>query len=72
MVNQIQLLILLVLTKSSLPDRIVEFLTDNLFAAFSFDFLSSQDFSILNKPIEWMNEGQSNEHLSNIGLEYFH
>ena len=72
MANQIQLLLLLVLAKSSFPDRIIQFLTDNEFASFSLNILFKDLLPINNYSPEVFEGKQKDHNLSVIGVESSH
>lgn len=69
MVNQVQLLLLLVLTKTSMPGKVLNFLTSNLFAAFNFGFLNVKKWPLLKDAYRWLFQDQSNVHLREVGVE---
>jgi len=69
MANQLQLLLLLVLTNSSMPSKIVEFLTANRFASFSLDFLSLDKLPGLTLVKGSFIKKQDDSNLSEIGIE---
>lgn len=71
MANQLQLLLLLALTKSSLPDDVINFITGNNFASFSFNFLPIQSLPLFGSPSKWNEDEQKNANLSKIGVENF-
>lgn len=71
MVNQIQLLLLLILTKTSMPDRVHEFITSNGFTMLSFNFLNLEKLSFLKVPEEWLYSPQSDKNLEAIGIEAY-
>jgi len=72
MVNQIQLILLLILTKTSIPDRVYELITSNAFSSFSFEFLKVDKISFIDVPKGWLETDQGDEDLEAIGVEYFH
>ena len=74
--NQYKLLLLLLLTGAYFPEPIVEFITGMNFTLFSFDFLASENTSILkeainsiNKLRSWSYSKQGNPFLLKMGLE---
>jgi hypothetical protein len=69
MANQLQLLLLLALTKSSLPDEVLVFITGSNFGSFSLDFLPIDKIPLVKSPIESLEEDQKDTHLSDIGVE---
>ncbi|CAI2384176.1 unnamed protein product [Moneuplotes crassus] len=69
MANQLQLLLLLVLTNSSMPTKIVEFLTTNRFASFSLDFLPLDKLPGLTLVKGSFIKEQDDSNLSEIGIE---
>lgn len=69
MANQLQLLLLLVLTKSNLPNEVIDFLTRNKFASFSLDFINLEDFPGIRIAMNWFEKSQENESLNKIGVE---
>lgn len=67
--NQLQLLLLLVLTKSSIPRKVVDYITGNSFASFNFEFLKLTSLPGMNVPLEWIYKEQEIEILAEIGVE---
>jgi hypothetical protein len=68
MANQVQLLLLLILTKSSLPGKVSEFITANLLTTFSFGFMYDEN-SFVGSPAKWFDEEQTDSELESIGVE---
>ena len=68
MVNQLQLFLLLILTRAYLPESVVQFIVNNEMFAFSLDFLSLADKMYIDK-FEYLNYEQSNDRLESIGIE---
>lgn len=68
MANQLQLLLLLVLTNSSMPSEVIKFLTANRFAAFSLDFLQFEQLPGMVKLKGLFEIQQVNSDLSEIGV----
>ncbi|CAI2380590.1 unnamed protein product [Moneuplotes crassus] len=69
MANQVQLMLLLLLTKSSLPYDIVGYITTNGFFSFNMKFLPIKSNIISEVPLEWMSKTQSSIELEDMGLE---
>lgn len=69
MANQFQLFLLLILTKSSMPDRVVNFITDTEFLSFSFSFLNLQSLPGISSLKSWMDKEQAFPSLAEIGVE---
>ncbi|CAI2384325.1 unnamed protein product [Moneuplotes crassus] len=69
MANQLQLLLLLLLTKCSMPDKIIQFITGNRFASFSLDFLPLDSLPVISIPKGWLLKDQNIESLTEIGIE---
>lgn len=67
MANQLQLLLLLILMKCEIPQKIIDFITANKFAMISLDFLNLPDFSFM--PKSFIEKDQKLETLHTVGVE---
>lgn len=68
MVNQLQMLFLFLLTRSSIPNSVADVIIGSKFALFPYDYFSSSSTSYADPVINWFDIGQSNEMLVKIGL----
>ena len=66
--NQLQLLILLLLVDTYIPDDVQGFIQGQDFAMFSFDFIPSTKIPYIKIPTDWMEFEQSNEVLKDLGV----
>lgn len=69
MVNQVQLLVLLVLTKTDLPSKVVNFLTSNGFAMFCFEWIGFNGVSFMEDLESWSYRPQTDKDLEVIGIK---
>ncbi|CAI2375823.1 unnamed protein product [Moneuplotes crassus] len=69
MANQVQLMLLLLLTKSSLPSDIIGYITNNGFFSFNMGFLPIKSNMVSEIPLKWMDKAQNRIELEDIGLE---
>lgn len=68
LMNQLQLLILLLLVDTYIPDDVQGFIQGQDFAMFSFDFIPSTKIPYIKIPTDWMEFEQSNEVLKDLGV----
>ncbi|CAI2368231.1 unnamed protein product [Moneuplotes crassus] len=69
MANQMQLMLILLLTQSSLPDDIVGLITNNDIFSFNLKFLQIKSNKISHIPLTWLNKVQTDPALVKFGLE---
>ncbi|CAI2381489.1 unnamed protein product [Moneuplotes crassus] len=71
MANQLQLLLLLLLTQSSLPSDVRGYIINNSMFSFSmdFDFIPLKTNFLTKVPLDWMSKGQTNLELEDMGQE---
>ncbi|CAI2371785.1 unnamed protein product [Moneuplotes crassus] len=67
--NQIQLMLLLLLTKSSLPSDIISYITNNMIFSFNMEFLPIKSNMISEVPLRWMGKTQNSIELEDMGFE---
>lgn len=68
-INQIQLLLLLLLTGAYFPKDVVDFLTGFEFSMLSLNFLQTDTWSIFDKVTNWLHSEQPHYYLGVIGVE---
>lgn len=68
MINQMQLLLLLLLTGAYIPDQIVKFLSGFVFLNFSFDFIQVEKYTHTESIVQYFDEAQNNAYLNDVGM----
>ena len=69
MINQIQLLFLLLLTRSYIPNGVVNAIIGSKFALFPYYVIPTKSTSLSTQAIKWFDYDQDNSQLSLVGLE---
>lgn len=69
MANQLQLFMLLLLTRRYLPVDVIAFITGQKFFSFCFDFIPIDKLDVIKIPAKWMHKEQTNDRLMEIGVE---
>lgn len=69
MANQIQILMLLLLTHSSLPADVITFISSNSLFSFNKNFLPFENNFLSKIPLDWMGRAQTNIGLADMGIE---
>ena len=69
MINQLQLLILLLITGAYLPKDIRDYITGMEFSMFSFSFLPFESIWFIDYNIGWLNFEQGDEQMTDTGMQ---
>ncbi|CAI2359943.1 unnamed protein product [Moneuplotes crassus] len=69
MANQMQLLMLLLLTQTSLPADVVGYISGNQMFSFNMNFLPIQNNVVSKVPLDWLKQNQTNIGLGDMGIE---
>jgi len=69
MANQMQLLMLLLLTQTSLPADVVGYISGNQMFSFNMNFLPIQNNVVSKVPLDWLKQNQTNIGLGDMGME---
>jgi len=69
MINQLQLLLLLLITGAYLPKDIRDYISGMEFSMFSLSFLSIKSIQIVEYSIGWIDFDQSNHRIGGSGIE---
>ena len=68
-VNQFQMLLLLLLTKAFIPDKIREYLLGMDFTLMNFNFIPLNEVPMISIPYDWIEYEQYDTNLQDIGVE---
>ena len=68
-VNFLQIVILLLMIDSFIPDKIQDYLNSLELILFTFNFIPTKDLPLLDKLDDWMGSPQPREALADLGLE---
>ncbi|CAI2363645.1 unnamed protein product [Moneuplotes crassus] len=69
MANQMQLLMLLLLTQASLPADVVGYISGNQMFSFNMNFLPIKNNMVSKVPLDWLKQNQTNIGLGDMGME---
>ena len=68
-VNQFQMLLLLLLTRAFIPDKIREYLLGMDFTLMNFNFIPLNEVPMISIPYDWIEYEQYDTNLQDIGVE---
>ena len=67
--HQIQMILLLLMIDSFIPETLKNYLSSNGFLMLNFNFIPVIDLPFIDIPVDWMDEEQVNDSLEALGIE---